>query len=291
MTWVALTYHVPVDSAELVADALVSNGATGVELADQEQTVDLTVYLEENDDFRQNYQKFDQALKNLQATGLFLPEITPSQRQLEPSDWENNWKEYYHASRITRQLTVVPAWEDYQRQQSDEKLIIMDPETAFGTGTHPTTSLMLQVVETIVRGGEKVLDVGTGSGVLAIAAKLLGVDYVLGTDIDQAAVTTAQQNLNLNPVAQDVDLVVSDLLKQVPDYDFDIIMANILADVIEPLIPQAKEHLVAGGYFLVSGIYEDQAAMIEKNLLNQGFKMVERLNRGPWYAYITQKEG
>lgn len=291
MTWVALTYHVPTDSAELVADALVSNGATGVELADQEQTVDLTVYLEENDDFRQNYQKFNQALKDLQAKGLALPEIIPSQRRLESSDWENNWKAYYHASRITRQLTVVPAWEDYQPQQSDEKLIIMDPETAFGTGTHPTTSLMLQVVETIVRGGEKVLDVGTGSGILAIAAKLLGVDYVLGTDIDQAAVATAQQNLNLNPVAQNVDLVASDLLQQVPDDDFDIIMANILADVIKPLIPQAKEHLVAGGYFLVSGIYEDQAAMIEKRLLNQGFKVVERLNRGSWYAYITQKEG
>ncbi|CAH1852136.1 50S ribosomal protein L11 methyltransferase [Convivina praedatoris] len=291
MTWVALTYHVPVDSAELVTDALVSNGATGVEVTDQEQTVDLTVYLEENDDFTKNYQAFDRALKHLQATGVSLPEILPSQRQLEPSDWENNWKEYYHASRITRQLTVVPAWEDYQRQQSDEKLIIMDPETAFGTGTHPTTSLMLQVIETVVRGGEKVLDVGTGSGVLAIAAKLLGVDYVLGTDIDQAAVGTAQQNLSLNPVAQDIDLVVSDLLKQVPDHDFDIIMANILADVIEPLIPQAKDHLVTGGYFLVSGIYENQAAMIEKNLLNQGFKIIERLSRGPWYAYITQKEG
>ncbi len=135
---------------------------------------------------------------------------------------------------------------------------------AFGTGSHPTTALMLQALEQVIRGGEAMIDIGTGSGILAIGAKMLGVDHVLATDVDDIAVKNAESNLALNPVS-DIHVIANDLLTGIDD-QADIICANILAEVLLPLIPQIPERLNDGGTVLLSGIYYDKETVIKQAL-------------------------
>ncbi|MDF9445322.1 50S ribosomal protein L11 methyltransferase, partial [Limosilactobacillus mucosae] len=185
-------------------------------------------------------------------------------------------------------LTVVPQWESYQ-PGPDEKLLILDPGMAFGTGTHPTTQLMMQALELTVRGGESMLDVGTGSGVLSIAAKLLGVGHVKAYDIDEVAVRSAKKNLALNPAAKDVEIGVNSLLEGIHEQNVDLIVANILAEIILPLISQAYENLKPGGRFLTSGIINDKFAEVKKALEDGGFKVDETMRIKDWYGIIAHK--
>ena len=209
---------------------------------------------------------------------------------VKDEDWATEWQKYYHPVRVTRHLTVVPKWEEYQPAQEGEKVIVLDPGMAFGTGTHPTTRLMMQALEIVVRGGERLLDVGTGSGVLGIAAKLLGADKVLGTDIDEVAVRSAQGNLDLNPVASDIQVMASDLLSDVPAQEFDIVVANMLAEVLVPLIPQVDSVLRPGGKFLLSGIYEDKVQTIIAKLEENGYALDETMKLGEWYGLIAHRK-
>ncbi|GAP00441.1 50S ribosomal protein L11 methyltransferase [Fructobacillus ficulneus] len=287
-----IVWQVPVEAQDIAVATLVELGADGVELglnANNQPTV--TIYENQIEGWENKIQTYTIGMGILAEQGLEINPAPIVQERLESSSWENEWKNYYHAARVTNHFTVVPAWEDYQKAQNQELLIVMDPDQAFGTGTHPTTALMLQALEAVVRGGEKTIDVGTGSGVLAVAAKHLGVGDLLATDIDEAAVVTAQANLDLNPVAKDVEVIASDLMADVdPTWsDSDLIMANILADVITPLIPQVYPLLKSGGYFLVSGIYDDVKADVAQALSDQGLTIIQELNQGTWHAFISQK--
>ena len=159
---------------------------------------------------------------------------------------------------------------------------------AFGTGTHPTTQLMLQALGTVVMGGESVIDVGTGSGVLAIAAKLLGAGDVVAYDVDEVAVESAKRNVALNPQAADIQLGVNSLLDGIKTQT-DVIVANILAEIILPLIPQAFVNLRPGGKFLTSGIIKDKFATVRDAELEQGFVIDETLRMKDWYGIIAHK--
>ncbi|WEV55086.1 50S ribosomal protein L11 methyltransferase [Leuconostocaceae bacterium ESL0723] len=292
MTWLALTYTVPSAQIDLVNAELTDLGLTGAWIQDAgNQLSKITVYLDRDAQTNVTPEQIQDRLDQLQANGVDLSPLKLDEQEVDDSAWADSWKPYYHAQRITQQLTVVPQWEDYQREQAGEKLIVLDPQLSFGTGTHETTRLSMQALEAVVRGGESMIDVGTGSGVLAVAAKLLGVGKVIATDLDEEAVAVAKQNLALNPVAKDVEVLVSDRLNQVQTDPVDLIVANILADVIEPLVPQAEQNLKPGGYFLVSGIYTDQAAKIERALRAHDFDLEQVSQRGPWYGYIARKKG
>ena len=159
---------------------------------------------------------------------------------------------------------------------------------AFGTGTHPTTRLMIEALEIVARGGESMIDVGTGSGVLSIAAKQLGIGQVAAYDIDEVAVRSAKKNIDLNPVAADVKVGVNSLLDGIHT-QVDLIVANILAEIIVPLIPQAFENLKPGGRFLVSGIIKDKADLVERELKGHHFVIDQKLRMKDWYGMIAHK--
>lgn len=223
----------------------------------------------------------------LPSFGLPMGQGTVTAQPIAQEDWANEWKKYYQPLRITRYLTIVPAWLDYQPAQAGEQVMRLDPEMAFGTGSHPTTALMLRLLEELVRGGETMIDVGTGSGVLALAARLMGVRAVLATDVDEIAVENAQANLALNEVTG-ITVQANDLLSGI-DLRVDLIAANILANVLTPLIPQVPARLNPHGRLLLSGIYFDKREAIKKTLMANGLRVLQEDQLGDWVALVAGK--
>jgi ribosomal protein L11 methyltransferase len=213
-------------------------------------------------------------------------EVTVS--EVAEENWATAWKKYYHPVHISRYLTIVPSWEEYTAQHTDEKIITLDPGMAFGTGTHPTTRLTLQALEVTLRGGETVLDVGTGSGVLSIASKYLGAKDVYAFDLDEVAVQAAQENMDLNPIASDVSVSANDLLKGI-ETPADVIVANILADIIVLMVPDAWRLLKSDGTLIVSGIIHEKKQMVIDTLEAQGFEVDQVFQQKDWYAIILKK--
>lgn len=312
MNWQEVTVTTQSESVEAISNLLMEAGAEGIQIEDAAdkdnyEPADETVWVE--------WDKLDRLESGAVVSGFFPGDVqvremldelrvkilglvefgldsmpgTVQMADVKDEDWATEWQKYYHPVRVTRDLTVVPKWEKYEITNPDEKLIVLDPGLAFGTGTHPTTRLMLQALTFVMRGGERVLDVGTGSGVLAIAAKHLGADYVLGTDIDAVAVRSAQGNLDLNPVAADIDVQVSDLLKDVVEKDFNVVIANMLSEVLFPLIPTLPDVLVPGGTLLLSGIYEDKIEAIKELLADQAYTIDEIMQAGPWFGVIAHR--
>lgn len=216
--------------------------------------------------------------------------IQVSINEVEEEDWANSWKVYFKPEKVTDKIIVVPSWEQYSAQ-AEELTISLDPGMAFGTGTHDTTRLSLQLLESIVTGGEKVFDVGTGSGVIAIAAAKLGCSQILATDIDKTAVETAQRNTAINEVNDRVIVVQGNLLDPLPQLDKPhIIVANIIADVILLLVKDAYKVLQPGGYFVTSGIIKARKNEVEKALVEAGFVIEKSLQNQDWIALLAKKE-
>lgn len=315
MEWTAVTVTTTNEAVEAVSYILTDEGANGVQIdnaADYQHIIPgkYGKYGEIVDPQTLPHRKHGAAVTGYFPPKTFLPELvdtiktrvkqlgdfglnyapgTVESSAIKDEQWATVWQKYYHPVRITNQLTVVPKWEEYHKQQSGEKLLVLDPGMAFGTGTHPTTKLMLQALEVVIKGGERLIDVGTGSGVLSIAAKQLGASRVSAYDIDDTAVRSAKENLDLNPVAKNVELGVNSLLDGIHDQEADIIVANILAEIIVPLIPQAWENLRSGGHLLLSGIIKDKLSVVTDALNKQGFILDESLRMKDWYGLIAHK--
>ena len=212
-------------------------------------------------------------------------EITTS--GIREEDWADSWKQYYKPIKTGRKLVIVPVWETYDAQPG-ELTVLMDPGMAFGTGTHETTRLCAALLEDYVTPGCSVLDVGCGSGILAICAAKLGADHCFACDIDPVAVRIAGENTELNNTAN-VTCAVSDLLKSVPDEKYDVCVANIVADVIIRMAPDIGAYMKDNGVLIVSGIIEERAdeviAVLEKN----GFTVKGGKRENGWYAGVVTK--
>ena len=206
---------------------------------------------------------------------------------ISETDWTDNWKRYYQPARITRLLTIVPSWHNDYVPHPNELVIRLDPDTSFGTGTHPTTRLALLALELIIRGGESVIDVGTGSGVLAIAAALLGAGQIIATDLDAEAVSIAQSNVALNSVTN-IDLKVSDGLKGIVE-PANIIVANILAEVLVNLIDDAVTLLDDEGQLVLSGIYHDKVELIRQKVADARLNIQTQMSMGEWHCLIATR--
>ncbi|MGL9894467.1 50S ribosomal protein L11 methyltransferase [Enterococcus mundtii] len=311
MKWNEVKIETASEAVEAVANILMEAGASGVAIEDS-----LDVENFKSDPYGEILTKEDFTTIEEGAIVMayfpetvFLPEILPfikervtklpefglaigknivTVSEVEESNWATAWKKYYHPVRITRLLTVVPSWESYQTNDPLEKIITLDPGMAFGTGTHPTTSLTLQALESTLRGGETVLDVGTGSGVLSIAAKHLGAKEVYAYDLDEVAVRSAKENMDLNEVAKDVHVSANDLLKGI-EIESDVIVANILADIILLMIPDAWRLLKQTGTLIVSGIIEEKKEMVLAAMEEQGFVVDQVFQQKDWYAIMLKK--
>ena len=197
-------------------------------------------------------------------------------------DWANNWKQYYHTQRIGKRIVVTPSWEEYT-PYGDDVQMRLDPGMAFGTGTHDTTRLCLELLEEVVTPETRILDVGTGSGILSVGGVLLGAPSALGVDIDPVAVKVANENAEINEVQDKTEFVCGDLTDKVHG-KFEIVTANIVADVIIRLLSTVKNYLLKGGVLIVSGIIDTRADEVENACHEAGFTTEKRLEHGGWVA-------
>ncbi len=218
----------------------------------------------------------------------------------DDSEWLYKWQEHFRPSKAGSRIVVKPSWEDYDAK-GDELVIEMDPGMAFGSGLHETTSMCSRALETIMDreripeeraagpdGKIRILDVGTGTGILAIAGVLLGADEALGIDIDTDAVMVAEENIRRNGMSEYIHVQQGDLTEGV-DYDADIITANLMADLVIRLSPAAADHLRSGGWYVTSGILDTKEAVVTEAIRSAGFSIYDVLHDGEWCAVIARK--
>lgn len=287
MDWTELVVETTNEAIDAVTNILMENEAGGVQIDDNDlNDVRIITYFPANVNVAEKVPELEMQIKGLSQFGIDPGKATVKLSDVNDDSWRDVWKKYYHPVRITRYLTIVPSWEDYQSENADEKVIRLDPGRAFGTGTHPTTRLALLALEKEIRGSESMIDVGTGSGVLSIAAKYLGAGEIDAYDIDDEAIKATKENVALNPIAKDINIGTNSLLDGISK-KVDLIVANILAEIIVPLIPQAKECLNPGGKFITSGIINDKKDLIVNELTKHGFVIDEILNQKDWYSIIA----
>lgn len=206
--------------------------------------------------------------------------------EYEQEDYENNWKKYLYPEKVSERFVVKPTWREYT-PEGDELIIELDPGRAFGTGSHPTTSLCLKLMEENIKPGDSVIDVGTGSGILMIAAEKLGASEIYGTDIDPLAVASAKENLALNRVEK-AKVYLGDLISVVEDKKFDIVVANILADVLMILLQDISKVVKKGGKIIFSGIIDDKCEILKKEVESYGFEVEEIRADKEWRAFLIK---
>ena len=206
---------------------------------------------------------------------------------VDDKDWNENWKKYFHTIEIGDRLAVVPSWEEYDNKNGRTVLNI-DPGAAFGTGTHATTSLCLDILDKSVTEGMKVLDIGCGSGILAIASVLLGADSALGVDIDAQSVKTATENAQINNITDKTEFIVGDLADKVTG-KYNIVCANIVADIIIKLLPDVGQFMTEDGILIVSGIIDIRKDDVLAAVENNGFSVEMEAYKENWCAFVLKQ--
>ncbi|MQS88577.1 50S ribosomal protein L11 methyltransferase [Lactobacillus salsicarnum] len=312
MKWQKISVEIPNDfDEEIISDVLMKVGAQGTEIIDNDDSsiqfegefgkygevydkkpkllfVTVNAYFSE-DDFKPEFvENLKAEIDDLNNYGFDTSKINIKQTQMDDADWENNWKQYYHPVHLSRYLTVVPNWVDYQPKHEDEKLIVMDPGKSFGTGTHATTYTCMQALELILGDADSLYDVGTGSGILSIQARKLGVKDITAFDLDPEAVEAARENLKLNDDCTDIKVFENSLLDGV-DGKVDVIVANILADIIMQFIPDIESHLNSDGFVVLSGIINEKEQMITDKLKELGFGVLEVFHLQGWSTMIVKR--
>ena len=238
--------------------------------------------------------KIEEALTEVRAF-MEIGEGTVEVSETEDIDWINNWKQYFHQFYID-DILVIPSWEDIKPQDKDKLVLHIDPGTAFGTGMHETTQLCIRQLRKFITPETRLLDVGTGSGILAILSLMFGARHALGTDLDVCAVDAVADNCRANGIdPADFELLIGNIItdKAVQDqvgYEcYDIVVANILADVLVPLTPVIVNHLKPGGIYITSGIIDDKEQVVRDAVEAAGLKILEVTYQGEWVSVTCRK--
>lgn len=314
MQWCEAIVHTTTEGSDIVSDMMMRFGATGTEIVDRADVPDPNqpgVYWELYDQkmldampedvlvkgwFEQNEHTHD-VLANLrsqlvvlaaQGEGLDFGALTVDINSVADEDWAENWKKYYKPFRIGSHLVVKPTWEAYAVTSGDI-VVELDPGMAFGTGTHETTNMCMELLEKHLQPGIRMMDVGTGSGILAIAAAKLGAQDILAVDIDPGAVKVAQENVLHNGVEKQVRVVQGDLVKS-EAMPCELAVANIVADAICMLCGPMTKHLVPGGLLICSGIIKEREQDVLEAVAAAGYTVIDRLTKGEWVALCLHSE-
>lgn len=311
MKWSEVSIHTTQEAVEPICNIFHEAGASGVVIEDPaelvkeredqfgeiyqlspsdypEEGVIVKAYLIVNDTLEETIEAIKEAINGLLLYDIDIGFNKVTNSEVNEEDWATAWKKYYKPVKVSNQITITPTWEEYQPKSDQECVIELDPGMAFGTGTHPTTLLCIQAVEKKLTKGDQVIDVGTGTGVLSIAAAKLGASNILALDLDEVAVNSAKLNVKLNKVQDVVTVKQNNLLDQVEE-KVDLIVANILAEVIVRFVDDANSLLKKDGIFIASGIIKPKKQEVKAALLAAGFIIEETLEMDDWVAFIAKK--
>lgn len=291
MTWAEASVRTDSAGAEAVATAMLDAGSHGTATlpADRDGRVTVVGYFPIDDRLDDRLAAVRAMLRRMRAAGLPVP-VRPrlTLRRLQAEEWATAWRAYFRPRRVGRRLVVAPPWEPIALAVNDV-LLVIDPGQAFGTGAHPTTQLCLAALERWLRPGDHVLDWGTGTGILAIAAAKLGAASVVALDVDPVAVAAAWQNAELNGVTDRLDVREGDLDRVPPTAGFDLIVANIVAEVIAPAAHRLAERLRLGGLLVTGGIVASGAWPVEAALGEAGFAPVATTTEDEWVTTVYRR--
>ena len=317
MKWNRFTVKTKTEAEDIVISTLAEVGIEGVEIQDKQPLTEedkaqmfvdimpegpaddgiayLNFYLEEDADKEAILKDVREALDDLKNF-MDIGEATIEESQTEDKDWINNWKQYFHQFYVD-DILIVPSWEEVKAEDKDKMILHIDPGTAFGTGMHETTQLVIRQLKKYVTPDTEMLDVGTGSGILGIVALKLGAKHVLGTDLDPCAVPAVAENKEANQIVNEtIDMVIGNIIddKAIQDqagYEkYDIVTANILADVLIPLTPVIVNQMKKGAYYITSGILDVKEEVVVEAVKATGLTVVEVTHQGEWVSVTARKD-
>lgn len=316
MKWNQFRLKTTTEAEDIVSSMLADLGIEGVQIEDkipltqsdkEQMFVDilpdmpeddgcayLTFYLDEEVDKHEMLLKVRQELEEMRSY-LNVGDCTIEESQTEDVDWVNNWKQYFHQFYID-DILVIPSWENVEAKDSDKMVIHIDPGTAFGTGMHETTQLCIRQLKKYVTEDTEILDVGCGSGILGMLALKFGAKHSVGTDLDPCAIDATYENMDNNGISRDqYEVMIGNIIddKEVQDkvgYEkYDIVAANILADVLVPLTPVIIHQLKKGGIYITSGIIEDKEEVVVEAVKKASLEVLEVNHQGEWVSVTARK--
>ena len=316
MKWNQFRLKTTTEAEDIVSSMLADLGIEGVQIEDkipltqsdkEQMFVDilpdmpeddgcayLTFYLDEEVDKHEMLLKVRQELEEMRSY-LNVGDCTIEESQTEDVDWVNNWKQYFHQFYID-DILVIPSWENVEAKDSDKMVIHIDPGTAFGTGMHETTQLCIRQLKKYVTEDTEILDVGCGSGILGMLALKFGAKHSVATDLDPCAIDATYENMDNNGISRDqYEVMIGNIIddKEVQDkvgYEkYDIVAANILADVLVPLTPVIIHQLKKGGIYITSGIIEDKEEVVVEAVKKAGLEVLEVNHQGEWVSVTARK--
>ena len=317
MKWNRFTIKTKTEAEDVIISALAHVGVEGVEIQDKQPLTEtdkeqmfvdimpegpaddgiayLNFYLEEDTETAPVLERVRAVLEEVRGY-MDIGEGTITESQTEDKDWINNWKEYFHQFYVD-DILIVPSWEEVKEEDKDKMILHIDPGTAFGTGMHETTQLVIRQLKKFVTKDTQMLDVGTGSGILGIVALKLGAAHVVGTDLDPCAIPAVADNKEANDIKDETfDMLIGNIIddKEVQDtvgYEkYDIVTANILADVLVPLTPVIVNQMKKGAYYITSGILDVKEEVVVKAVKDAGLQLVEVTHQGEWVSVTARKE-
>jgi len=317
MKWMKVSLNTTTEAVDLISNLFDELGLEGIQiedkipLSDEDKAamyIDILPELGPDDgkaivssyvDPKMNMDQLVKDIKNgLEELSMYvnIGEGTLSVEETDDEDWINNWKEFFKPFRVADDIIIKPTWEELEDKKDGDIVIEIDPGTAFGTGAHETTKLCIQGLRKYITKETKMLDVGCGSGILSIIGLKLGAKQAVATDIDPAALTATYENVEVNGIVSDQFSVFSGniiadeaLQKEIGLNAYDVVVANILADVIIPLSAEVGQHMKPGALFISSGIIDMKQEEVREAILKNGFKIIEVNEMGDWVSFVAQK--